>query len=204
VTSERQLTYHRSLTQLTTTNSEEPQPAKMAPKTRLRSKPALHMDYVDMSDPDPALVGSRHNPVQLEDTPEPPTPVRKTARKPARTPVTPRKSVTRVKSGAVVKPKKEPKVVRRSPKPKRKVRPAKQECSICVTTKSTASSFKVPEDACEHFQSICGLCIQRMLKTKVAERQLAEPGLPCPFPDCKHALDYTALKGAVTKAAFEE
>jgi hypothetical protein len=182
---------HHNPTQLATTG-------KMAPSTRLRSKPGRRVNHSDTTKPGP--VGSRGNPVLLEETAGPTTPVRKTSRKPA----APRKPVTRVKSGAVVKPKAESKAAKRSPKPRRKARPAKQECSICVTTKSTSSSFKVTEDACEHFQSICGLCIQKMLKSKVAERQFAETELSCPFPDCKHALDYTALKGAVSKAAFEE
>jgi hypothetical protein len=172
----------------------------MAPSTRLRSKPALRVNYADTTHRNPSPVGSRDNPVQLEETPEPTMPVLKTAHKPA----TPHKHVTRVEAGAVVKPKKEPNIVKRSPRTRRKVRPAKQECSICVTTKSTTSSFKVPEDACDHFQNICGACIQKMMKTKVAERQLAEAALFCPFPNCNHALDYTALKGAVSKPAFEE
>jgi hypothetical protein len=171
----------------------------MAPSTRLRSKPALRVNYANSNHRNPTPVGSRDNPVQLEETPEPTTPVRKTASKLATT----RKPVTRVKSGAVVKPRKEPKTLKRSPRPRRKVRPAKQECLICVTTKSTASSFKVPEDACDHFQSICGACVQKMLKTKVAERQLAEAALSCPLQNCNHALDYTALRGAVSKPAFE-
>jgi hypothetical protein len=174
----------------------------MAPSTRLRSKPERRVNYSDTTKPGPA-VGSRGNPALLEETPRPTTSVRKTSRKPA----PPRKPVTRVKSGAVVKPKAESKAeskaAKRSPKPKRKARPAKQECSLCATTKSTSSSFKVPEDACEHFQGICGVCIQKMLKSKVAEHQFAEAELSCPFPDCEHALDYTALKGAVSKAAFE-
>jgi hypothetical protein len=43
-----------------------------------------------------------------------------------------------------------------------------------------------------------------MLKTKVAERQLGEAELSCPFPECVHLLEYVALQAIVSKAAFEE
>ena len=120
---------------------------------------------------------------------------------------TARKPTTRVKGAKVAKPKVErKKAVKATPKPKETGRPARQECSICATTKTTARSFKAFEaaDACEHFLSICSLCIQKMMKAKIAERQLSEPALGCPFPNCDHVLDLTALKKTMSKAAYKE
>lgn len=119
-------------------------------------------------------------------------------------PIVAPKRVARVKAGAVVKPKTEPKALKKAPIPQKKERPTKRECSICATQKTTTRSFKAPRDACEHLQSICNLCVAKMLKTKVAERQLGEAELSCPFPECGHLLDYTALQAIVSKAAFEE
>lgn len=121
---------------------------------------------------------------------------------------TARKPAARVKDGAVVKPKAEPKKsvsAALKPKKKKKKRPAQQECSICAATKNTIRCFKVPEDAnaCKHFESICNACIHKMLRSKVAERQLTEVELACPFPKCDHVLDFTVLKNTVSKAEFD-
>lgn len=160
----------------------------MAPSTRLRAQPNRRVNYATAgraesgaSDPD---VSARKS-----------TP---TVRKPA----------ARVKEGAVVKPKAEPKkAVTAAPKPKKekKQRPEQQECSICATKKNTLRCFKVPEDAnaCEHLESICRACIQKMLKSKVADRLLREVELACPFPNCDHVLDFTALRKTVNKAEFD-
>jgi hypothetical protein len=117
---------------------------------------------------------------------------------------TTRKRVARVKAGAVVKPKAGPKVRKKSPTPKKKERAKKRECSICATSKVVSRSFGAPDDACEHLQNICNLCVAKMLKTKVAERQLKEAELYCPFPECGYSLDYTLLQSIVSKAAFEK
>ncbi|KAF1947055.1 hypothetical protein EJ02DRAFT_172583 [Clathrospora elynae] len=190
----------------------------MAPSTRLRSNAGTRVNYA----PDPiGRLGTRGNSIPLEETsePGPATAARKTARKsvtrinqqsaspeptlPAQK--TARKTVVRVKAGAVAKARAEPKrAVKAAPKPKKKERPTTLECFICATTKNTARSFKAPDDACEHFHAICNHCIQKMLKTKVAGRQLAEAGLACPFPNCDHALDYAALKTTINKPTFDD
>ncbi|CAN9210505.1 unnamed protein product [Alternaria alternata] len=182
----------------------------MAPSTRLRSRPERRINYADTSE------------TELEaGTQVPPEPVASAQRRgrksavrvngiyassesPDASPIVAPKRVTRVKAGAVVKPKSGPKVHKKAPTPQKKERPTKQECSICATQKTTTRSFKAPSDACEHLQSICNLCIAKMLKTKVAERQLREAELSCPFPECGHLLDYTALQAIVSKAAFED
>ncbi|KAI4691291.1 uncharacterized protein J4E84_003582 [Alternaria hordeiaustralica] len=196
----------------------------MAPSTRLRARPDRRVNYAEPSGP----IGTRNNPVRIEETPEPeagsrtspaPTtsgrkrgrklPVRKKTR--AISPEAPEaslekdsKAVARVKAGAVVKPKAEPKTRKKLPIPKEKERPKKQECSICATIKDTSRSFKVPNDACEHLQTICNLCVAKMLKTKVADRQLKDAELSCPVHECDYSLDYAALQAIVSKAAFED
>lgn len=114
-----------------------------------------------------------------------------------------RKPVVRVKAGAVVKPKAGPKVRKKAPIPKKK-RTTKRECLICATEKGTARSFRAPNDVCEHLQDICSLCVAKMLKTKVAERQLREAEMGCPFANCNDSLDYAALQTILSKAAFKE
>jgi hypothetical protein len=196
----------------------------MAPSTRLRARPERRVNYAEASGPR----GTRRNPIHIEESPEPeigsraaPIPVapaRKRGRKPAvrenargASPETPEasrkktsKAVARVKAGAVVKPKAEPKTRKKAPTPKKKERPTKQECSICANKKDTTRSFKAPDDACEHLHGICNLCVAKMLKTKVADRQLKQAELSCPVPECDHSLDYAGLQAIVSKAAFEE
>ncbi|KAF2024883.1 hypothetical protein EK21DRAFT_22220, partial [Setomelanomma holmii] len=110
--------------------------------------------------------------------------------------------VARVKAGAVVKPtEEEDKSQEAAARPKRKGPAEKRECSICGTPKSVARSFKLT-GACAHFSEICSLCIQKMLKDKIASRKLDEPELACPFPKCEHNMDATALKQICTKAFF--
>ena len=89
----------------------------------------------------------------------------------------------------------------KAPKPNKKVRPTKQECSICTESKATCR-FRAPKDACEHFKTICTICAQEMLKTRIAERQLDRVELTCPFDNCAHEMDYPTLKSMVTKPAF--
>ena len=176
----------------------------MAPSTRLRSRPERRVNYAPAG-----RAGTRGNPILLEESPAPRAIAGRQSEVPETT-MPARKStrnrVARVKAGAIVKPKvKSTKAVNAAPKPKkRKERPVRQECSICAATKSTLRSFKVPEDAnaCEHFETICNPCIQKMLRTKVTERQLNEAELACPFPKCDHVLDFTALKKTVSKAEF--
>ncbi|KAF1850949.1 uncharacterized protein K460DRAFT_302543 [Cucurbitaria berberidis CBS 394.84] len=170
----------------------------MAPSTRLQSQPEMRVNYA----PTTSRTGTRGNPILLEEAPP-----EAAARRPLGQIIqTARKSTTRVEAGGVAKPKAEPKKAVEVASKSKGREHARQECSICATTKTMARSFKVLkiEDACEHLQGICYACIQKMLKAKVVERQLTEAELACPFPDCDHVLDYMALKMTVTKAAFEQ
>src|SRR4051812_41416804 len=126
----------------------------MAPSTRLRARLERRVNYAESAAP----VGTRANPVRLEDTPEPlsspePTaPSRKATRKSTARISTARPKytsifgpfspdhdrVTRVRAGAVVKPTPERKATEKAAKSKKKEPPAKRECSICATTKVTA------------------------------------------------------------------
>jgi len=183
----------------------------MAPSTRLQAMPGRRVNYAESSAPS----GTRASLLRINDTaelrsspehsqvhsPVSPETVRNAIRPqqpslsdPLR-PVSNR--VTRVKNGAVVKP------AGKTPRPKKKARPTKQECSICAVTKLTTRNFKASDEACEHFQTICNLCIQKMLKTKVAERQLDKAELGCPFGNCEYKLGYPALKAMLNKPAFD-
>lgn len=153
-------------------------------------------------------VGSRANPIALEDTP-PPGPVaapkkRSAPARKARGKETPQ-SLAHTRSGAVVKPKEPEKKAKTVEKPKKRAPAVKRECSICASIKVVANSFRIEKhgNACEHFNSTCSMCIQRMISTKIESRQLSEPELACPVPDCDHVVDYAALKVAFTnKGAF--
>jgi hypothetical protein len=160
----------------------------MAPSTRLRTQPARRVDYNE---------GSRARPITLDDTP-PPGPAVAPANPPAHTRKSARKPAARLKKGAVVKRKAAPKKVVKAAQPKKLPAP-KRECSICVTEKSITNSFRLDqdEDACEHFKEICSQCIANMIASKVESRQLSEPGLACPYPDCQHMLDHARLKMAI-------
>jgi hypothetical protein len=90
-------------------------------------------------------------------------------------------------------------------KPKKKTRPEKTECMICITTKNTKRCFKASsvESTCEHFENVCDLCIGKQIKTKMTARQLTDAHLPCMFSGCEAVLDHTALKKVLSKALFE-
>ncbi|KAF2128575.1 hypothetical protein P153DRAFT_376696 [Dothidotthia symphoricarpi CBS 119687] len=175
----------------------------MAPSTRLQARPDRRVSY--------AGNGARHNPIVIEDTSspttstgssEPRTPARRSARKP----------IVRVKAGAVVKTNAESKKatkVTSSPEEKqstKKERPVQTECLLCATTKNTARSFKVPvdENACKHLEETCNVCIQKILKMKIVDRQVNEAELACPFGNCNYKLDVPTLKSVVSKASFQE
>ncbi|KAF2823698.1 hypothetical protein CC86DRAFT_384256 [Ophiobolus disseminans] len=159
----------------------------MAPSTRARKQPVRRVIH----DPPPAR-GSRHNPFVLEETPEPVEEVQAppaSSRKPKRGPV------PHIKAAAIFKPKAQ---AQAKAQPKMKLPLTKRECSICATTKSVSHSFRLSakSEVCKHFQDVCGLCIQKMLKTKIADRKLSEPDLACPLPKCDHGLDTVMLKQA--------
>jgi hypothetical protein len=187
----------------------------MALSTRLRSKPELRVNYAALT----SQTGSRGNPIVLEQSSVPePTPTMASPSSPSRRPTrkptsraapkeTPKTSA-RVKAGAVVKPKAEVKKKsgKVAPTSKKKERPVKIECIICAESKTTARSFKVPEDAetCDHFKTTCGPCIQKYLKAKVSDRKLDEQELLCGFLKCDGKMDIALLRAAVSKTAFVE
>lgn len=178
----------------------------MAPSTRLRAHPERRVAYASS-----AAVGSGGNPIVLEQSPEPEAIVRPQSitpepEVPAKKPARKVRAGLRVKASGITKAKAVVKKITRASAPKKKKRPLRQECSICCTEKTVRSSFKVPEDAdtCPHFETICSNCIQKMLRTKVTDRNLAEAELACPFPKCEHVLDYAAVKQAVSKASLAE
>ncbi|KAH6622375.1 hypothetical protein C7974DRAFT_221016 [Boeremia exigua] len=167
----------------------------MAPSTRLRAQPARRVDYGPVV---PAVrPGSFHTPIILGDTPPPeeqlaphPTAATKLARN---------AQGRFVSFNASPKPKPDRKKVTKS------TSPPKKECLICATSKGTRRCFKTSalEGACEHFEAICNLCVQKQVKTKMSGRQLTDAHLPCMFPGCAAVLDHAMLKEVMTKALFE-
>jgi hypothetical protein len=174
----------------------------MAPSTRLQKHPTRRVHYNAPT----SRVGSRKSPVRLAVTPPPDTAAQRNSPAPARRAI--RGPTTRIKAGAVIKPKSSPqKVVKKSAVPKKKAPPVQRECSICASTKSVSHSFRLDkhDDVCEHFKSICSGCIQALVKMKIASRQLTKSELACPFPECGHFLNHAALRQAFTvKASFAE
>ncbi|KAH7087765.1 hypothetical protein FB567DRAFT_621821 [Paraphoma chrysanthemicola] len=177
----------------------------MAPATRLQREPARRVQYDRPTD----RGGSRGDPIILEDSPAPETIAEQTlASPPSRLRLTP---IARVKGGAVTKA--AGARARASDnsavitKAKKKVTATKRECSICATSKSVSRSFRTTKDigTCTHFQSICTLCIQKLLKDKMVSRKLDEAELTCPFPDCEYSIDIATLNKVCTnKALFGE
>jgi hypothetical protein len=149
-----------------------------------------------------ARMGTRHNPVVLEETPEPEDEHVASAASPRKSK---RPPVSRIKAAAIVKPKAPPKVLPKTPTKKRG--PAeKRDCAICAATKSIPNSFRLDTvpSVCKHFRDICGACIQSMLKAKISDRKLADGDLGCPFPKCDNILDQALLKKALTSKPFFE
>lgn len=159
----------------------------MAPRTRLQRQPSRRVQYV---------AGSRANPIEIEDTPEPAAPISTRTRRGAGQ----KSGYSGVKKGKAV-PKKTLKkaVLVKKSKPKR-------ECIICINTKVISPSFKLDgdEDACEHFYNICNGCIESTVNGKTETRQFPEAGLACFYPGCDHVLDMSTLKKALTKTAFKK
>lgn len=176
----------------------------MAPSTRLQADSTRRILYST-----PTLrVGSRSNPIDLDHTaqPEPVTaPKKRVARK--QSGKRPSRTVPRIRAGAVVKPKELPEKTKTVTEPKQNAPRAKRDCSICVSSKGVATCFRLDryEQVCEHFESTCSQCVQKMVNGLIAKRQLAEAELACPVSGCEHVLDYTALKTAFTnKTLFAE
>jgi hypothetical protein len=185
-----------------TTPAPQPQ-LGMAPSTRLQKHPTRRVHYNAPT----SRVGSRKNPIRLDDTPPPDdTAAQRNSPAPASRVI--RVPTTRIKAGAVIKPKPSPqKVVKKSAVPKKKAPPVQRECSICASTKSVSHSFRLDklDDACEHFKGICSGCIQALVKMKIASRQLTKSDLACPFPECDLVLNHATLRLAFTvKASFAE
>jgi len=158
-----------------------------------------------------ARVGTRANPVVLDETPEPEEqPVVPTAA----TRRTKRPPVPRVRAAAVVKPKTSKTPSKRkidaepaaALTPKKKRGPAeKRDCSICASSKSISYSFRLndADGVCEHFKNICGACIQGMLKGKISDRKLDNADLACPFT-CECVLDQDLIRRSLTSKSFFE
>lgn len=87
-------------------------------------------------------------------------------------------------------------------------KPIKKECVICITTRQVNNcagrGFKANEDACEHFQNTCNVCIAKMIKEKIVKQDLDEAVLACAFPDCEYVLDYNTIMQMIFKAAREK
>jgi hypothetical protein len=199
----------------------------MAPSTHLRDQPERRVEYREVT-----RVGTCANPIELDDDTPPPATQRtarttQTARKstanaPPRAAAAPRSragrallparqslspTITRVDTGAVVKPKAPIKKAVKAPAKEKKLPSPKRECSVCISTKNVSHSFRLDknEEACEHFKSICSQCVTKMIAGKIESRQLSEAELACPYPDCDHVLDHTDLKMAFTnKEKFKE
>ncbi|KAJ4987456.1 E3 ubiquitin-protein ligase dbl4 [Stagonosporopsis vannaccii] len=180
----------------------------MAPSTRLGARPDRRVDYRNVMPT--GRVGSARNPIEVEDTLPPQvsaTRATKTKEKDASKPA--RDAQGRfIKSDSFAKRNVDRnKVVKATPPPKKetKARPLKTECIICATTKSTKRSFKTPnlDGMCEHFESVCDVCVQKLIKTKMSQRQLDDASLACVFPGCEVTIDHAQLKMVLPHALFE-
>lgn len=177
----------------------------MAPSTRLRSEPKRRVDYSLTK-----RLGTGGNPGLLEGPPEPDAFVRAHSEvadpKAPDTKAVPKDAI-RIKEGKVSKLNAVQKeATKAASKPEKKERFIHKECAICAAEKSTSYCFKVFNDTntCDHFENICIVCLRKLLKQKVVDRQLTEPGLGCPYPNCNHVLEVTALKKVLTRGGYEE
>ncbi|KAJ4367043.1 hypothetical protein N0V83_007573 [Neocucurbitaria cava] len=173
----------------------------MAPSTRLRSKPERRVDYSLTK-----RLGARGNADLLEDPPEPDAFVRGQSEVPDPKALDTKavsKDAIRIKGGKVSKL---TAVQKEAAKAASKSRKNEKECAICAVVKSASYCFKVfnGSNICNHFDNICGVCIRKLLKTKVVARQLTEPALECPYPHCNHVLEVTELKKVLTRGAYDE
>lgn len=177
----------------------------MAPSTRLGARPERRVDYRTI-----VQAGSVRSSVDLEDTlpsEEPATRTKETKEKGASKPA--RDAQGRfIKSDSSAKPNLDhKKVVKRTSPPKKeeKARPLKTECVLCAATKLTKRCFKASnlDGVCEHFEGVCNLCVQKLIKTKISERQLTDARLTCVFPGCEAAIDHKQLKMVMSSALFE-
>lgn len=185
----------------------------MAPSTRLAARPERRVDYRPVVPSN--QVGSANNPVVLEDTPPPQVPaLRRTRAKndAASKPVRDAQGRFFIKSKSAAKAKPDRNKVtktvappKKEKKEKKQARPDKIECVICASTKSTKRCFKAfhVKGICGHFENVCNTCVQKLVKTKISERQLAGAHLLCVFPGCEVRLDHAALRMVLPKAVFE-
>jgi hypothetical protein len=169
----------------------------MAPSTRLQKQPERRVRYDGPTD----RGGSRGTLIALNNDDPPFTSTAGPPKRPVATRAKARKPAARTKAGAVIKPETPPiKVVKKAAPRKKRLPPPQRECSLCASIELVSEGFVLDqhEDACEHFQGICNMCIDHMLREKVSSRQLAEPGLSCPFPECHNILGHDTLKMAFT------
>jgi hypothetical protein len=165
----------------------------MPPSTRLQKQPERRVRYDAPTD----RGGSRGILIALNNNGPLPTTAAAPSNPPVVTRAKARKPTTRIKDGAVVKLKAAPNKFVKEPASRKTRRPSPQrECSICASTELVSKGFALDqhEDACEHFHRICNTCIGGLLREKMVSRQLAEPGLPCPFPECDHDLGHDTLR----------
>lgn len=178
----------------------------MVPSTRLQARKSRRVDY---------STGSRNDPIvilpsparELEPEPEAvTTSTQATGRARYRTRAQVRGTNNTVATVGKTTKGTYSKVTKTTAKTKKKEQPKKTECSICAETKSIPHSFKLvnDENACQHFKTICKLCISKLLNTKVSSRQLTEAELSCPFPDCDYFLELATIKRNISKAAFDK
>jgi hypothetical protein len=176
----------------------------MAPSTRLQKNPERRVRYDGKTN----RGGSRGTLIAPNHNGPPSTTVAAPSNPPVATQVKGPKPAGRVKAGAVAKPKAPPKeAVKEKASPKKKLPPPQRECSICASTELVSTGFALDQhaDACEHFEGICNWCVRGLLREKVSSRQLAEPGLQCPFPECDHVVGYDTLRTIeAVKATFVE
>lgn len=179
----------------------------MAPSTRLGIRPERRVDYRQVTSA--ARPGSSAaNPIVLGDTPPPPE---IPAARPTKSKKTSSARPARDALGRFIKsdtPKTEDKKVVKStppPNPKKQIRTEK-ECVICATSKSIKRDFKTSgvETTCEHWETVCDLCIQKQVQTKMSARELTGSHLTCMYARCQAVLDHTALSQILSEALFEK
>ena len=91
----------------------------------------------------------------------------------------------------------------KAPHKGRMVIPAKIECIICISNKSSGAFVPKHLQLCEHLKKICKACVGKMVRDLVTNRRLAESVLLCPFPECGFVVDIQAVKQMVSPGIYE-
>ena len=114
-----------------------------------------------------------------------------------------RERTARVITGAVVKAKAESRMAPKPSTSEKNIQPEPEECLLCREMEESPSDLDTTEDACLHFRIICNERVKHMLETKVAQRQLGDVKLECPFPECDYMSDFKTLRRLVDEVAFK-